>query len=111
LGGGTAPSSAGGDFGGGFFGGLAERLGLTSESPGGLGAGSALGGGGFSDWLSGAFSPDQIAAMSQQQEALLAQWAQIIPPTDPRWPQVLALVQQQMMQQGGGGGTLGLAAA
>jgi len=93
---GVEPGALGGV--GNLFGGLAERLGFSSGAPGGLGAGSALGGGGFSDWLSGAFSPDQIAAMSQQQEQLLQQWAQIIPPSDPRWPQVLQLVQQQTQQ-------------
>src|SRR5229473_1110537 len=104
-----ALAEASGAVGGGnnFFNDLASRLGLTGAGgTGGLGVGGAFGGlagGGFADWLGGqGLTPDQIAAMTQAQDSLLAQWAQIIPPSDPRWPQVLALVQQQTMQQTGG---------
>jgi hypothetical protein len=42
---------------------------------------------------------DQVVAFTQMQAGLLDQWAAVIPPTDPRWPQVVALVNQQAMQQ------------
>jgi len=38
-------------------------------------------------------------AFTQLQSGLLAQWASVIPQDDPRWPQVVALVNQQAMQQ------------
>jgi hypothetical protein len=50
-----------------------------------------------------AMTPDQTVAFTQLQSNLLEQWAQVIDPTDPRWPQVLALVNQQAMAQVTGG--------
>lgn len=41
-------------------------------------------------------SADQIAGLQQQQDALLQQWAGVIPMTDPRWPQVQELVIRQI---------------
>jgi hypothetical protein len=46
--------------------------------------------------------------MSQEQ-GLLAQWAQVIPETDPRWPQVVQMVQQQVWA-GQGAAPMGTAA-
>jgi len=58
----------------------------------------------------------QIGNLAQQEQDLLAQWAQVIPQNDPRWNEVVTFVQQQVwgqnqMQQwfpwlfGGQGGT------
>jgi hypothetical protein len=44
-------------------------------------------------------SPDQIVAFTQDQSNLLNEWAKIIDPTDPRWSQVIQLVNQQVLSQ------------
>jgi len=50
--------------------------------------------------LSGqAMSPEQIVAFSQAQTALLESWSSVIDPSDPRWPQVVEMVNQQALQQ------------
>lgn len=52
---------------------------------------------------------DQVAALVQQQDALLLQWEKVIPPGDPRWPQVEAMVQKQIWQDSGQPGGVELA--
>jgi hypothetical protein len=47
------------------------------------------------------WSPDQIAQATQMQDSMLQQWQQIIPTSDPRWPQVVQFVQQQIWGQSG----------
>jgi hypothetical protein len=85
-------------------------LGAGGPLAGVLGAGAGIAGqpGGIElasgvtvpELMSGqAMSPDQIVAFTNAQTSLLAQWSQVIPETDPRWPQVVALVNQQALQQ------------
>jgi hypothetical protein len=64
------------------------------------------GGGGLFDALNGAVQSGQIAPQQGQAfidltHQMALQWAAVIPPDDPRWPQVMQLVQQQAAAQVG----------
>jgi hypothetical protein len=49
----------------------------------------------------GTMTPDQISTMAAQEQALLQQWAQVVPPNSPQWQQVLNFVNTQVWGQQG----------
>jgi len=105
-------SGSGGDvLGRGILGGGGPLGGILGPGAGGQVGGVTLdtgrvvpdGAGGVSLAGGQALNSDQVVAFTQLQSGLLAQWASVIPQDDPRWPQVVALVNQQAMQQVAGG--------